>query len=162
MIMHLPLHHPHTNTTCIYTYTHIILYQCRHSEPIQSNILLGTPRGLTISPNYWCGQPPEPPTGFFRSVVTKKRRESTHARNSPFKIPSKMRACADSRRFFVTTDLKIPVNYIMVYEKCIWPGDHYSAINNSVPYIAYKFMYHYLNTMYEAFCVASRLILDTC
>ena len=48
-------------------------------------------------------------TGFFRSVVTKKRRESTHARNSPFKIPSKMRACADSRRFFVTTDLKNPV-----------------------------------------------------
>ena len=48
-------------------------------------------------------------TGFFRSVVTKKRRESTHARNSPFKILSKMRACADSRRFFVTTDLKNPV-----------------------------------------------------
>ena len=48
-------------------------------------------------------------TGFFRSVVTKKRRESAHARNSPFKIPSKMRACADSRRLFVTTDLKNPV-----------------------------------------------------
>ena len=45
----------------------------------------------------------------------KKGRESTHARDSPFKIPSKMRACADSRRFFffffffVTMDLKIPV-----------------------------------------------------
>ena len=49
-------------------------------------------------------------TVIFRSIVTKKRRESTHARNSPFKFPSKMRACADSRRFFVTTDLKIPVS----------------------------------------------------
>ena len=59
-------------------------------------------------------------TGFFRSVVTKKRRESTHARNSPFKIPSKMRACADSRRFFVTTDLKNPVLLIsLAFEHCV-------------------------------------------
>ena len=48
---------------------------------------------------------------IFRSVVTKKRRESTHARDSPFKIPSKMRARAVSRRFFVTTDLKNPVDW---------------------------------------------------
>ena len=51
--------------------------------------------------------------GFSGPLSQKKRRESTHARNSPFKIPSKMRACADSRRFFVTTDLKIPVAVIV-------------------------------------------------
>ena len=40
-------------------------------------------------------------TPVFRLVVTKKRRESAHARDSPFKIPIKMCACADSRcRFF--------------------------------------------------------------
>ena len=42
---------------------------------------------------------------IFGSIVTKKRRESTHAHDSPFKIPSKTCACADSRRFFVATDL---------------------------------------------------------
>ena len=50
--------------------------------------------------------------GIFRSVVSKKRREFTHARDSPFKIPSKMRACAVSRLYFVTTDLKILVQWV--------------------------------------------------
>ena len=39
-------------------------------------------------------------TPVFRLVVTKKRQESAHVHDSPFKIPIKMCACADSRRFF--------------------------------------------------------------
>ena len=49
-------------------------------------------------------------TGFFRSVVTKKRRESAHARILEGILNGELRACVDSRRFFVTTDLKNPVN----------------------------------------------------
>ena len=45
-------------------------------------------------------------TGFFRSVVTKKRRESAHARILEGFLNGELRACVDSRRFFVTTDLK--------------------------------------------------------
>ena len=49
-------------------------------------------------------------TGFFRSVVTKKRRESAHARILEGILNGELRACVDSRRFFVTTDLKNPVS----------------------------------------------------
>ena len=49
-------------------------------------------------------------TGFFRSVVTKKRRESAHARILEGILNGELRACVDSRRFFVTTDLKNPVH----------------------------------------------------
>ena len=48
-------------------------------------------------------------TGFFRSVVTKKRRESAHARILEGILNGELRACVDPRRFFVTTDLKNPV-----------------------------------------------------
>ena len=48
-------------------------------------------------------------TGIFRSVVTKKRRESAHARILEGILNGELRACVDSRRFFVTTDLKNPV-----------------------------------------------------
>ena len=47
-------------------------------------------------------------TGFFRSVVTKKRRESAHARILEGILNGELRACVDSR---VTTDLKNPVHY---------------------------------------------------
>ena len=50
-------------------------------------------------------------TGFFRSVVTKKRRESAHARILEGILNGELRACVDSRRFFVTTDLKNPVQW---------------------------------------------------
>ena len=50
-------------------------------------------------------------TGIFRSVVTKKRRESAHARILEGNLNGELRACVDSRRFFVTTDLKIPVQW---------------------------------------------------
>ena len=50
-------------------------------------------------------------TGFFRSVVTKKRRESAHARILEGILNGELRACVDSRRFFVTTDLKNPVSH---------------------------------------------------
>ena len=39
-------------------------------------------------------------TGFFRSVVTKKRRESAHARILEGILNGELRACVDSRRFF--------------------------------------------------------------
>ena len=52
-------------------------------------------------------------TGFFRSVVTKKRRESAHARILEGILNGELRACVDSRRFFVTTDLKNPVETVI-------------------------------------------------
>ena len=39
-------------------------------------------------------------TGIFRSVVTKKRRESAHARILEGNLNGELRACVDSRRFF--------------------------------------------------------------
>ena len=48
-------------------------------------------------------------TGFFRSVVTKMRQGSAHARILEGILNGELRACVDSRRFFVTTDLKNPV-----------------------------------------------------
>ena len=47
-------------------------------------------------------------TPVFRLVVTKKRQESVHAPNYfPFKMPTKMCTCANSRCFFVTTNLQV-------------------------------------------------------
>ena len=40
----------------------------------------------------------------FQLVVQKLRREFTHAQNFLFKIPAQVRACADSRRDFWTTN----------------------------------------------------------
>ena len=59
-----------------------------------------------------CTCPAPSSTPVFRLVVTKKRRESAHAHDSPFKIPIKMCACADSHRFFVTTNLKTGVGLL--------------------------------------------------
>ena len=50
----------------------------------------------------------------FQLVVQKSRREFAHARNFLFKIPANVRACADSRRDFWTTNWKSTV-YIVVY-----------------------------------------------
>ena len=45
----------------------------------------------------------------FQLVVQKLRREFTHAQNFLFKIPAQVRACADSRRDFWTTNWKSTV-----------------------------------------------------
>ena len=45
----------------------------------------------------------------FQLVVQKSRREFAHARNFLFKIPANVRACADSRRDFWTTNWKSTV-----------------------------------------------------
>ena len=47
----------------------------------------------------------------FQLVVQKLRREFTHAQNFLFKIPAQVRACADSRRDFWTTNWKSTVCY---------------------------------------------------
>ena len=47
----------------------------------------------------------------FSGPLSQKSDENPRMRVIPHsKFPPKMRACADSRRFFVTTDLKIPVH----------------------------------------------------
>ena len=50
-----------------------------------------------------------PITVDFQLVVQKLRREFTHAQNFLFKIPAQVRACADSRRDFWTTNWKSTV-----------------------------------------------------
>ena len=45
----------------------------------------------------------------FQLVVQKLRREFAHAQNFLFKIKAKVRACADSRRDFWTTNWKSAV-----------------------------------------------------
>ena len=44
--------------------------------------------------------------GFSGPLSQKKRRESAHARILEGILNGELRACVDSRRFFVTTDLK--------------------------------------------------------
>jgi hypothetical protein len=48
-------------------------------------------------------------TGVFRLVVQELRREFARAQDFQFKISTKVRACADSRRNSWTTNLKTPV-----------------------------------------------------
>ena len=47
----------------------------------------------------------------FQLVVQKSRREFTHAQNFLFKIPAQVRACADSRHDFWTTNWKSTVAF---------------------------------------------------
>ena len=54
-------------------------------------------------------QPANLCTVDFQLVVQKLRREFTHAQNFLFKIPAQVRACADSRRDFWTTNWKSTV-----------------------------------------------------
>ena len=51
----------------------------------------------------------KPQYRVFQVRCHKKRRESAHARILEGILNGELRACVDSRRFFVTTDLKNPV-----------------------------------------------------
>ena len=97
----------------------------------QQHFLSGGPTQTTTLPQWWVAQQPFhndhfsgtiSPQAFlirevstvgdtvdFQLVVQKLRREFTHAQNFLFKIPAQVRACADSRRDFWTTNWKSTV-----------------------------------------------------
>ena len=73
---------------------------CLHTLYRQLLLRSSTPCTAIVSP---------PHTVDFQLVVQKSRRELAHARNFLFKIPANVRACADSRRDFWTTNWKSTV-----------------------------------------------------